>query len=108
MLDEIVQAQIRPLNEQSDQDLHYLSLTLIWHTSPRGVQWLSGRVLELGLRSHWFEPHWRHCIVFCLKMVQLRKHPDMTEKLLTGMLINTPHLIVKWTCFDSCTLGKDI
>ena len=28
-----------------------------------GVQWLSGRVLDLRPRGHRFEPHWRHCVV---------------------------------------------
>ena len=31
--------------------------------SCEGVQWLSGRVLDLRLRGCRFEPHWRHCIV---------------------------------------------
>ena len=29
----------------------------------RGVQWLSGRVLDLRPRGRGFEPHRRHCIV---------------------------------------------
>ena len=28
-----------------------------------GVWWLSGRVLDSGLRGCGFEPHWRYCIV---------------------------------------------
>ena len=28
-----------------------------------GAQWLSGRVLDLRLRGHRFEPHRRHCVV---------------------------------------------
>ena len=59
------------------------------------ARWHSGRVLDMGFnfRGHWFESHWRHCIVslsetlllFFSVLVQLRKSPDMTEKLLTGM-----------------------
>ena len=29
----------------------------------QGAQWLSGRVLDSGLRGRWFEPHRRHCVV---------------------------------------------
>ena len=33
------------------------------HCTPRGVQWLSGRVLEARQRGCKFEPHWVNCIV---------------------------------------------
>ena len=57
-----------------------------------GVQWLSGRVLDLRPRGSEFEPHWRHCIVSLgkthypsLVLVQPRKtHPYITERLLMG------------------------
>ena len=57
-----------------------------------GVQWLSGRVLDLRLRGCRFEPHWHQGIVSlnktyypCLVQVQPRETcPDITEKLFTG------------------------
>ena len=56
----------------------------------------SGRVLDSRWKGYGFEPHWRHCIVSLSKtvrhinpslvLVQPRKtHPDIAEKLLTGM-----------------------
>ena len=33
------------------------------YTHGHGAQWLSGRVLDLTLRDHWFEPHQRHYFV---------------------------------------------
>ena len=57
---------------------------------PWGGSWLSGRLLDSGLRVSGFELHWRYCLVslcktlFCLVLGQSRKiHPDMTDKLLT-------------------------
>ena len=54
-----------------------------------GARQLSGRVLDTRSKGRWFETH---CCVLeqdtCLVLVQPRKtgnHPDMTEKLLTGM-----------------------
>ena len=32
-----------------------------------GVQWLSGRVLDLRQRGRGFEGHWRRCVVLLLK-----------------------------------------
>ena len=57
-----------------------------------GVQWLSGRVLELRPRGRGFEPHRRHCVVSLSKninpslvLVQSRKtRPFITERLLVG------------------------
>ena len=57
-----------------------------------GVQWLSGRVLDLRPRSHRFEPHRGHCVVSLSKsinpslvLVQPRKtHHIITERLLMG------------------------
>ena len=57
-----------------------------------GAQWLSGRVLDLRLRGHRFERHWRHCIVSLSKninpslvLVRPRKTcPFITERLLMG------------------------
>ena len=55
---------------------------------------LSGRVLDSRPRDRGFEPHSSsHCVVSvskthmpCLVLVQPRKtHPDINEKLLTGM-----------------------
>ena len=74
-----------------------------------GAQWLSGRVLLLRLRGHWFKSHQRYCVVSigryfipCLvlikknsvmsghflgltNMVKPRKCPDMTVMFLIGM-----------------------
>ena len=55
-----------------------------------GVQWLSGRVLDLRRSGREFEPHRRHCIVslskninLSLVLVQPRKtRPYITERLL--------------------------
>ena len=57
-----------------------------------GAQWLSGRVLDLRLRGHWFKLHLRHCVVSLRKninpslaLVQPKKTcPFITEKLLMG------------------------
>ena len=57
-----------------------------------GVQWLSGRVLDLRLKGRGFEPHRRHCVVSLSKninpslvLVQPRKtRPFITERLLMG------------------------
>ena len=54
------------------------------------AQWLSGRVLDLRLREHGFEPHLRHCLMSLSKninpgsvLVQPRKtRPYITERLL--------------------------
>ena len=58
----------------------------------QGVQWLSGRVLELRPRRCGFEPHRHHCVVILSKniypslvLVQPRKtRPFITERLLIG------------------------
>ena len=58
----------------------------------KGVQWLSGRVLDSRLRGRGFEPHRRHCVVSLSKninpslvLVQPRKtRPFITERLLMG------------------------
>ena len=57
-----------------------------------GVQWLSGRVLDLRPKGRGFEPHRRHCVVSLSKninpslvLVQPRKtSPFITERLLMG------------------------
>ena len=57
-----------------------------------GMQWLSGRVLDLRLRGRGFEPHRGHCVVSLsmkinpsLVLVQPRKtRPFITERLLIG------------------------
>ena len=57
-----------------------------------GVQWLSGRVLDLRPRGCGLEPHLRHCVVSLSKninpslvLVQPRKiHPYITERLFMG------------------------
>ena len=57
-----------------------------------GVQWLSGRVLDLRPRGRGFEPHQRHCVVslsmninLSLVLVQPKKtRPFITERLLMG------------------------
>ena len=62
------------------------------HKQARGVQWLSGRVLDSRPRGHRFEPHRRHCVVSLSKninpslvLVQPRKTcPFITEILLMG------------------------
>ena len=36
---------------------------LIMYLTPDGVQWLSGKVLDLRQRGCGFEPHERHCVV---------------------------------------------
>ena len=33
------------------------------YDSGMGAQWLSGRVLDLIMRGHGFEPRRRHCVV---------------------------------------------
>ena len=59
-----------------------------------GGWWLFGGVLDSRLMGYQFEPHRRHCIVslsarhfiLCIVLVQTRKtHPNMMEKLLTGL-----------------------
>ena len=67
----------------------------------RGVQWLSGRVLDSGARGQGFETHLRPIVSLSKTLytpkvlVMPRKrwlHPDMTEKLLTGTLsLDTNH-----------------
>ena len=40
------------------------SMNLLCQETPKkGVQWLSGRVLDSRLRGRGFEPHWHHCVV---------------------------------------------
>ena len=64
----------------------------ICHMQHGGVQWLSGRVLDLRPKGRRFEPHRRHCVVSLSKninpslvLVQPRKtRPYITERLLTG------------------------
>ena len=61
-------------------------------TKGRGVQKLSGIVLDSRLRGHGFKPHQRHCVVSLSKninpslvLVQPRKtRPFITERLLMG------------------------
>ena len=63
------------------------SLFCILFTFKKEVQWLSGRVLDLGPRGRGFEPHRRHCIVILEQetLVQPRKtRPCLTERLLMG------------------------
>ena len=59
-------------------------------------QLLSSRLLHLRLRGHFFKTQRRHCVMplrashFILYLVLIqprktKKHPDMTEKLLTGI-----------------------
>ena len=58
----------------------------------RGVQWLSGRVLNSRPKGHRFEPHRRHCVVTLSKninpslvLVQPRKTcPNKVERVLMG------------------------
>ena len=56
-----------------------------------GTQWVSGRVLDLSPRGHWFKPHCivslsKTCIIPCLVLVQPWKTClDITEIFLTGM-----------------------
>ena len=58
----------------------------------KGVQWLSGRVLDSRPKGRGFEPHRRHCVVSLSKninpslvLVQPRKtRPFITERLLMG------------------------
>ena len=60
-----------------------------------GVQWFSGRVLDLGSKGRLFETHLRHCIVSMSKTLdhllctgstqEDRKTSIMTGKLLTEM-----------------------
>ena len=48
----------------------YLNKTLYPLLSSRmGVQWLSGRVLDLRPRGRGFEPHWHHCVVSLSKNI---------------------------------------
>ena len=66
----------------------YLFIYLI----KKGVQWLSGRVLDSRPRGRGFEPHQHHCYVSLSKninpslvLVQPRKtRPFVTERLLMG------------------------
>ena len=65
-------------------------LLLGLHCLPKGIQWLSGRVLGSRSRGRGFESHRRHCIVSLSKninpslvLVQPRKTcPFITERLL--------------------------
>ena len=58
----------------------------------KGVQWLSGRVLDLRPKGRGFEPQWLQCVVSLSKninpsliLVQPRKtRPFITERLLMG------------------------
>ena len=50
-----------------------------------GVQWLSGRVLDLRPRGRGFERQQCHCVNPSLVLVQTRKTcPFITERLLMG------------------------
>ena len=64
-------------------------------TSERGVFWLSGRAFDSGARGQGFKTYLRHVVSLSKTLYShestgnTRKrwlHPDMTEKLLTGML----------------------
>ena len=44
----------------SDKDQHFVGPDL---EPNKGAQWLSGRVLDLRLRGHGFQPHWSQCVV---------------------------------------------
>ena len=63
-----------------------------WLFLDKGVQWLSGRVLDLRPRACGFKPHRRHCVVSLSKninpsfvLVQPRKTClFITERLLMG------------------------
>ena len=62
------------------------------HCNAKGVQWLSGRVLDSRPKGRGFEPNRRHCVVFLSKninpslvLAQPRKtRPFITEGLLMG------------------------
>ena len=90
-----------------------------------GVQWLSGRVLDLRPSGREFEPQCRHCVVslskninLSLVLVQPRKtHPYITERLLMGRKESNQTNITKYIqeqrskeqdChFDSLMMLKD-
>ena len=70
------------------RSINIICIIKVW----RG-QWLSSRALDLGVASLRLTKGsvlcpWRSHFILCLVLVQPRKtgkHPDMTEKLLTGM-----------------------
>ena len=80
--------------------------------SAKGVQWLSGRVLDSSLKGRGFEPHRRHCVVSLSKninpssvLVQPRKtRPFINERLLMGRKesnqTNKPFLPNEFNCSD--------
>ena len=43
--------------------IHATVIVLQCYQQDRGVQWLSGRVLDSRLRGRGFKPHWRRCVV---------------------------------------------
>ena len=79
-----------------------------------GAQWLSGRVLDSGLRGRGFEPHRHHCVVSLSKninpslvLVQPGKtRPFITEILLMGCKESnqTNKRITKTTKYYTCLL----
>ena len=81
----------------------------------RGVQWLSGRVLDSRPRGRRFKPHQGHCVVSLSKninpnivLVQPRKtRPFITERLLMGCKESnqTNNQIDSYICFFFT--GKD-
>ena len=76
-----------PSEQRNSRDIVFFHLQ-----SPIGVQWLSGRVLDLRPRVPVLEPHLCHCVVSLSKninpslvLVQPRKTcPFITERLLMG------------------------
>ena len=87
--------------------LPHLGLHWLSHVSTIfGVQWLSGRVLDLRPRGSGFEPHRHHCVVslskninpsLVLVLVQPRKtRPFTTEKLLMGRKESNQTILVSY------------
>ena len=77
-----------------NDSIKYLNLAFMCANTldSKGVQWLSGRVLDSRPKGRGVEPHWRHCVVSLSKnitpslvLVQPRKtRPFITERLLIG------------------------
>ena len=61
-------SQLENMDSQwSKQEAYFACATQVWlavnHNTSMGVQWLSGRVLDLRQRGRQFELHRRHCVV---------------------------------------------
>ena len=56
-------------SEVSDSSDDAMFLHFFVSSKLMGVQWLSGRVLEPGLRGRGYEPHRHHCVMSLIKNI---------------------------------------